>query len=55
MLSEFTSKLRQIKQALEARDFVTLGDVLTYEMSESGAQWAAALDAVRDIVCASAE
>ncbi len=55
MLAEFTGQLRSIKQALEARDFVSLGDVLAYEMSETGTEWAAALGAVRDVVCARAQ
>jgi hypothetical protein len=46
----FGGHLRQIKEALEARDFVTLGDVLQYEMTETSMQWRAALGAVRDIV-----
>ena len=55
MLAEFTSRLRDIKRALENRDFVTLGDVLAYEMADTTAQWAAALSAVRDVVYANAE
>jgi hypothetical protein len=54
-LSDFTAQLRQIKLALEARDFVTLGDVLSYDLADAGAKWAAALGAVRDVVCAKAE
>ena len=50
-LSDFTNQLRQIKLALEARDFVSLGDVLAYEMAEAGEKWGAALGAVRDVVC----
>jgi hypothetical protein len=50
-LSDFTGQLRQIKLALEARDFVTLGDVLSYDMADAGARWGAALGAVRDVVC----
>ena len=46
LVAEFTLQLRQIRQALEARDFVTLGDVLAYEMTETTAQWRAALGAV---------
>ena len=50
LVGEFSSQLRQVRQALEARDFVTLGDVLAYEMTETTAQWRAALGAVRDVV-----
>src|SRR4029450_5082616 len=38
LMDEFTGQLRQVKQALEGRDFVTLGDVLAYEMTEHSAQ-----------------
>ena len=50
MLAGFTGQLRDIKQAIEARDFVTLGDVLAYEMTDTPAQWSAALAAVRAMV-----
>ena len=50
MLGEFAGQLRNVKHALEARDFVTLGDVLGYEMTEAGAKWGKALGAVRDLV-----
>ena len=49
-LSDFTAQLREIRGALEARDFVTLGDVLSYEMTETTGQWRSALGAVRDLV-----
>ena len=50
LLDEFAAQLRQIKSALEDRDFVTLSDTLTYEATRSSAQWRAALDAVRDSI-----
>ena len=50
LIGEFSAQLRQVRQSLEARDFVTLGDVLAYEMTETTAQWRAALGAVRDVV-----
>ncbi|HEX8915516.1 MAG TPA: hypothetical protein VF796_24395 [Humisphaera sp.] len=46
-LTRFADHLRQLKDALEARDFVTLADVLAYEMTETTAQWRQALAAVR--------
>ena len=49
-LADFTGQLREIKNALEARHFVTLGDVLAYEMTETTAHWRTALGAVRDLV-----
>lgn len=50
LIAEFSGQLRQVRQALEARDFVTLGDVLAYEMTETTAQWRGALGAVRDVI-----
>jgi hypothetical protein len=52
MMTDFGAQLRQIKDALESRDFVTLGDILSYEMTQTSAQWRGALAAVRDVVCA---
>ena len=50
VLVEFTGQLRQIKAALENRDFVTLGDILTYETTETSGQWRAALGAMREVI-----
>ena len=50
LIGEFSGQLRQVRQALEARDFVTLGDVLAYEMTETSTQWRDALGAVRDVI-----
>lgn len=47
MLSEFSSQLRQIKDALEQRDFVLLSDVLQYDMEFSAPRWHDAIQAVR--------
>lgn len=47
---EFSSQLREIKAALEARDFVALADILTYEMTETTAHWRAALGAMREVI-----
>lgn len=49
-LIQFAEQLRQIKTAIEHRDFVTLGDILAYEADQTGAQWRDALAAVRDVV-----
>jgi hypothetical protein len=48
LLAEFTFQLRQIKRALEHRDFVSLGDILRYETTRTSAQWKASLDALRE-------
>ena len=50
LIHEFSGQLRQVRRALEHRDFVTLGDVLAYEMTETSTQWRGALGAVRDII-----
>jgi len=51
-LAEFVSQLREIRSSLEMRDFVTLSDTLTYQMSRSTARWIAALEAVRSTIAA---
>ena len=50
LIGGFSGQLRQVREALEARDFVTLSDVLAYEMIETSAQWSGALSAVRDVI-----
>ena len=50
LLDVFATQLRQIKSSLEQRDFVTLSDILTYEATETSAQWRLALAAVRDAI-----
>jgi len=47
MLAEFTGQLRQLKQALEARDYVLVSDVLAYEMEHSAGRWQDAIISVR--------
>jgi hypothetical protein len=50
VLGQFIGQLREVKQAMENRDFVTLADVLTYEMTETTELWRAAIAAMREIV-----
>jgi hypothetical protein len=50
LLESFTGQLRQIKSALEDRDYVLLCDTLTYEMTETSTQWRTAIDALRQVV-----
>jgi len=50
VIAQFADQLRQIKSALENRDFVLLNDILTYEAAQTTANWRAALRALRDIV-----
>ena len=52
VLGEFAEQLRQIKSALEQRDFVTLSDILSYEATQTSARWQQALAAVRDFITA---
>jgi hypothetical protein len=49
-LDDFGAQLRQIKSALENRDFVTLGDILTYEATETSNQWRSAIQSLRSII-----
>jgi hypothetical protein len=49
ILSEFTAQLRQTRQTLVDRDFVSLTDLLLYETSETSLRWAAVLDAIREV------
>jgi len=50
VLIRFAEQLRQIKTAIEHRDFVTLGDILAYEAEETGIQWRNALASIREVV-----
>ena len=50
LLTDFTGQLRQIREALEGRDFVTLGDILAYEATQTCSHWQQALEAIREIV-----
>jgi hypothetical protein len=48
LLAEFTQQLREIKRALEHRDYATLGDVLRYETTRTSEQWKGALEALKE-------
>ncbi len=50
VMGEFIGQLREVKQAMEDRDFVTLADVLTYEMTQTSSNWREAIGAMREIV-----
>ena len=43
MASHFATQLREIRRALEDQDYVALGDVLTYELGETGRNWRSAI------------
>lgn len=44
VIEEFADELRQIKEALENRDYVQLSDILQYELQEVSPRWQALLD-----------
>jgi len=50
VLEDFKAQLRTIRLALENRDFVSLSDSLTYETTETTAQWRKALQTLRGVV-----
>jgi hypothetical protein len=50
MVGEFASQLRQIKSALENRDFVLLNDILTYEAAETTNSWLTAVSSLRSAI-----
>lgn len=50
LMSDFAEQLRQIRSAIEHRDFVTLSDILSYEADQTSDRWRDALIAVRDTV-----
>jgi hypothetical protein len=47
VLGEFAAQLKLIRSALENRDFVSLTDTLAYEMSDTSANWHAAMQSIR--------
>ncbi len=50
LLNLFSQMLKQIKHALENRDFVLLSDVLTYESTQTTAQWREMIGTLRGVV-----
>jgi hypothetical protein len=50
LIERITAPLRQIKSALESRDFVLLGDILAYETPDTTQQWQSAIAAVRKAI-----
>ena len=49
-LQQFTATLKDIRTALEDRDFVRLTDILRYETSETCASWRAAIQSMRAVI-----
>ena len=47
LLMDFTDQLKQIKSSLEGRDFVSLADILQYEMTQTTTHWREAVAYVR--------
>jgi hypothetical protein len=52
VFGDFCGQLREVKQAVEHRDFVTLADVLTYEMTQTSRHWREAIVAMRGVIAA---
>lgn len=52
-LAAFAGQLRQVRSALEARDYVALADVLAYEMTRTTDEWRQAVAVVRRAVTGS--
>jgi hypothetical protein len=50
VLEEFTFQLRQIRTALQNRDFVLLADTLMYEATETTSHWRASITALRKAI-----
>jgi hypothetical protein len=50
MVRDFAEQLRQIKAALENRDFVHLNDILTYEAPQTTASWRGAVASLRTTI-----
>src|SRR3954470_14055169 len=50
MVSQFAAQLREIKSALENRDFVLLNDILTYEAVQTTGSWVAAVNSLRGAI-----
>src|SRR5439155_20214880 len=50
LLAEFTNQLRDLKSALENRDFVGLNDILRYEATRTSEQWRSALGALLTLI-----
>ena len=50
LFEEFSRQLKQIRTSLENRDFVTLGDLLLYETTETSTQWRSAIAAMKNTI-----
>lgn len=50
LIEEVTAPLRQVKSALESRDFVLLNDTLAYEMPHITQQWQTIINTVRSSI-----
>jgi hypothetical protein len=50
LFEEFSRQLKQIRTSLENRDFVTLGDLLLYETTQTSAQWRGAIVAMKNTI-----
>lgn len=46
----FSSQLRRIKESLQRKDFISLGDLLGHDMAQSADHWKSAIRAIRNAV-----
>lgn len=52
LMDQFSAELRQVREALESRDFVLLSDTLSYEMEQTTQRWLEAIQTMRQAVSA---
>lgn len=50
LLSEFTTHLRQVRSAIDGRDFATLGELLANKMTRAVEQWRDAIRSFRGVI-----
>jgi len=50
VLDIFAAQLKQVRAALQQRDFVALSDALLYEMETTTQDWAASIEAMRRLI-----
>ncbi len=52
VMGDFAGQLREAKHAMDKRDFVTLADVLTDDMTQTSHRWHDAIGAMRGVIAA---
>jgi len=51
LIADFTQRLRELRAALDGRDFATLGELLTHKMNQVADQWRDAIRSFRGVLC----